>query len=68
MVELGKRLKIDNMYFVWSYEDKIGLLFTDELQILNQFKNYSVSTTKHINKVAEEYKVPIKYVDKLERL
>jgi hypothetical protein len=53
----------DDVLNVWCYDSNIGRLFKDRLEVLNFFKKYSPTTTKHYKHVSAEYDLPIKFVD-----
>ena len=48
---------------VWCYESNIARKFSDRLEVLNRFKKYSHTTTKHYNYVAGYFELPIVFVD-----
>lgn len=57
-----QNLKISG-FNVWCYASNIARIFSDRLEVLNRFKKYSHTTTKHYNYVSRELNKPIVFVD-----
>lgn len=53
--------------YVWSYASPVALIQDDKLIVQRGFKNYSKTTTKHINYVAKEFNLSIVYLSALNK-